>query len=252
MTADPQLFQDDRMPGHAALPPREQLDSWFIKDAEAKLAAQIREVIGGWSDGCFVDPIGNVWVDSDFLYPIVRVASLVDLTRFHPRKVDSLMLNENTYFRGARIGRVIDSVIEKVDKDNTNRCAEVSKELFLLIRDSKTARQRQKQYYDNFDDVRKRLRKMRLRKFRITEDELTGEKLDPRTAEFTYVREPAFYRELTQDIDNGLVVNSDTYETLLKSTATDEKELYRLCDRNDWNKEWYKNIPYSRSLLDTE
>ena len=90
------------------------------------------------------------------------------------------------------------------------------------------------------ENERKGLKKKRINKYNIKNDELTGDILRRKTAEFSHIRNYCIYREISSDIENGLIVNKETHVIITKKGINDENELKELCIEKGWNLEWYK------------
>lgn len=251
MIAEEGTLLDRWIRGRVVLPEWNEVEESFI-DEKTILGPWIERLYFAWADGSMVDPEGNIWLDMDVLFPIIRVSSLVDMARFAPGKAEQAKLEDRLFLRGQKVARVIDNVVAKVDRNNGKRelrlalNAEISKELYLIIRNSDRARRRQNSFYDSLREKREELKSARIRRNRITNDELTGEPMTSAEAEFAYVRMPSLYKELVGNPENGLVVKKETFATIRKGNVADERELGRLCDRHNWSKEWYKN--YASSL----
>lgn len=249
MTAIPQTKLENWIEGNAVLPQWLEVQDSFI-DEKPLMGGWIESVFRAWSDGSQIDPQGNIWLDANQLHQVIRVGSLVDLIKYCPGAHNSFHVEDRTLLRGTRVAKVIEQVIAKIDSrlgDRERRIvtnAEISKELYLLVRNSSPARRRQNRLYDSLHNRRADLKSDRTRKLRVARDELTGEGL--RQAEFAYIRTPALYSELIGNIANGLVVNEATFDVIRRAQPADERELFQLCRKQNWSGDWYKG--YRESL----
>lgn len=243
MTAQTARYLDStQVSGREVLPTLEEVTESFI-DEKSTLQGWLDLLYETWADGSFIDPRGNVWLDTRSLPVATRVPALVDLTLFHPSGDETRLRQGRLYLRGSRVSRLLDSIVAGTERDNREHLeriainGEVSRELYTLVRDSALARRRQESTLDSLNEVRTHLRKQRIRRHALLEDELTGEKLQRPT--FVYIRHPALYPELAENPDNGLAVNRSTLETLRHHRSTDENELFRIAHRRQWARDWY-------------
>ena len=117
-----------------------------------------------------------------------------------------------------------------------------SEKIYKAIRDSDTAENIRTTYIKQIQDSRKNLKNKRIRKYKIRKDELTGEKLIKKTAEFSHIRSYALFKDIADDIENGLIVNKETHEIITKRGINDEDELYCLCKELNWDIEWMEKF----------
>ncbi len=47
------------------------------------------------------------------------------------------------------------------------------------------------------------------------------------------------YKYLSDDIDNGLLVNKETHRLITERGIQDEEELLALCQEQGWKTDWY-------------
>lgn len=85
----------------------------------------------------------------------------------------------------------------------------------------------------------KKLKKTRIKKLKIVNDELTNQKLDKKTAEFSHIRSVTMYPELSEREWNGFIVNKITHTLITNAGVNDEDQLYKLCYTHGWNTSWY-------------
>lgn len=86
------------------------------------------------------------------------------------------------------------------------------------------------------------MKKKRIKKYNIKIDELTGEKLIKKTAQFSHIRSYALFKEISDKIENGLIVNKEVHAVITKEGINDEEELLELCTKKGWNKDWYEKF----------
>jgi len=77
-----------------------------------------------------------------------------------------------------------------------------------------------------------------LKKYDIKVDELTNEVLR-RGCEFSHIRSVTMYKYISDNIDNGLIVNKETHNLITSRGVNDEDELRDLCEGQNWNIDWY-------------
>lgn len=243
MTVETARYLDSTpVSGREVLPTLEEVTESFI-DEKSTLQGWLELLYKTWADGSFIDTRGTVWLDTRSLPVATRVPALVDLTLFHPSSHETHLRQGRLYLRGSRVCRLLDSIVagtERDNRENLERIAingEVSRELYILVRNCPLAMKRQDSTLEKLNEVRTRLRKQRIRRHALLKDELTGEKLQHAT--FFFVRHPALFPELSENPDNGLMINQTTLETLRRLRPTDENELFRIAHRRRWTRDWY-------------
>lgn len=243
MTAETARYLDSTpVSGREVLPTLEEVTDSFI-DEKSTLQGWLELLYETWADGSFVDPRGNVWLDTRSLPVAIRVPALVDLTLFHPSGDETRLRQGRLFLRGSRVCRLLDSIVAGTERDNREHLeriavnGEVCRELYFLVRNSALATRRQDSTLDSLNEVRTNLRKQRIRRHALLQDELTGDRLQ--RAAFFHIRHPAFFPEAAEDPDNGLVVNQSTLEILRRLRPADEIELFRIAHRRKWTRDWY-------------
>ncbi|MCY1542692.1 hypothetical protein D9M68_784530 [compost metagenome] len=97
-------------------------------------------------------------------------------------------------------------------------------------------------------EIRSQLKAKRIQQYNIQSDELTGQYLNIRTAEFHHIRRQSINVDLISMIWNGLIVNKDTHALITSRNVSDEYDLISLCQEMGWNESWFH--PYQQKILD--
>jgi len=232
--------------GTDVLPPAARLESWFV-EGNPEYATQIKDIINHWSMGARVDEVGNVWLKISSLPHVIRVLSMSEMAAFRLGKYENRTFQDERYLRATRVGKTLELVMRSRD-EACSRFAEISREIGLLIRNSPVARSLQDQHYESLAATREQLKKLRYRKKRIMKDELSGEAITSANAQFIYLRSPSFYPEYANEFQNGLIVGKTVYQKVRAGRPADEREMFYLCDRMGWEKGWYRDIPFSKTI----
>lgn len=252
MTIAKNLLEPLYLSGAEVLPDYSLLRSWYI-EPNPDFQRKTKEVINAWTQGAIVDYNGCPWVEYSHLRKIFGVNAISDLAKFRPSHDEVLEIDSKPHLRGTRVARFLD-IVSQSNEEELSHCADVSQELYSTIRNSKLARHRQDTCMNRHAELAIRLRDQRIRMKKLSVDELTGDRLENRTAEFVYLRSPALFPEWVDEYRNGLVVNRQTADQLPKASdrTTNEREMFRLCYLKDWQREWYKSLPYTNNRIDAE
>ena len=200
-------------------------------------------VKNSWNNCTYIDNMGIMWIEKSRIDGILRTNKatakyiLKDIPDSSRRRIAG-----KEYFRAYEIGKILDEFIQKEGVGRRKEYLKYSEKIYKAIRDSDTAENIRTTYIKQLQDSRKNLKSRRIRKYKIEKDELTGEKLIKKTAEFSHIRSYALFKDIADDIENGLIVNKDTHEIITKRGINDEDELYSLCEEMDWDVEWIKKF----------
>ena len=114
-----------------------------------------------------------------------------------------------------------------------------SEQFYNAIDRCETVRAIRLEYDSQKVDARKSLKPKRRRKYKIKFDELTGAPLK-RNAEFSHIRSYSMYKHLSDNIDNGLLVNKEIHQLITERGINDENQLLALCQEQGWKTDWYE------------
>ena len=185
-----------------------------------------------------VDSKGFIWFDCSKLHTILRVKTKNDAA-YILEKIDNkykVDYNSRTYVRWSSLLWIVGKRIEENPKNEYLK-------LILSILDEISNSNDVKVLQDKAKELQqkniKKLKKQRIKEFKIVKDELTNEKLDKKSAEFSHIRSVTMYPEFSEFIWNGLIVNKKTHNIITSETVNDEEQLYSLCFRLGWNIQWY-------------
>lgn len=191
----------------------------------------------------FIDKTGVMWFDSERIDDILRTNKsnarylLKDIEDEFKRFIGNKM-----YVRGYEVRRLLDIRIQNEGIGKKKDYLLYSERIYNAIRDCDTAEKIRTSYDLEIKESKKTLKRKRITKYKIEFDELTGENLIKRTAEFSHIRSFAMFRDSGDDIENGLIVNKETHMQITKSGINDEDELISLCKENNWRTNWYQNF----------
>lgn len=146
--------------------------------------------------------------------------------------------NNSTFIRGYKILEIIARNVEENGVGTKGIYLETSKLYYDSINSSDKAKIIRLEYDTTLKEQKKKLKKKRIKKYKIELDELTKEKLD-RKCEFSHIRSCSMYKHLSDNIDNGLIINSETHQLITARGVNDEKELKDLCIEQKWCLDWY-------------
>ena len=217
----------------------------YIKDIRYEMPKKAEELnrrtIKGISNAVgngIVDSKGFIWFDCSTLHTILRVKTKNDAA-YILEKIDNkykIDYNSRTYVRWSSLLWVVGKRIEENPKNEYLK-------LILSILEEISNSNDVKVLQDKAKELRekniKKLKKQRIKELKIVKDELTNEKLDKKSAEFSHIRSVTMYPEFSEFIWNGLIVNKKTHNIITSETVNDEEQLYSLCFRLGWNIQWY-------------
>ena len=217
----------------------------YIKDIRYEMPKKAEELnrrtIKGISNAVgngIVDSKGFIWFDCSTLHTILRVKTKNDAA-YILEKIDNkykVDYNSRTYVRWSSLLWIVGKRIEENPKNEYLK-------LILSILDEISNSNDVKVLQDKAKELQqkniKKLKKQRIKEFKIVKDELTDEKLDGESAEFSHIRSVTMYPEFSEFIWNGLIVNKKTHNIITSETVNDEEQLYSLCFRLGWNIQWY-------------
>ena len=207
------------------------------KKAEELDKRTIKSISNAVGNG-IVDSKGFIWFDCSTLHTILRVKTKNDAA-YILEKIDNkykVDYNSRTYVRWSSLLWIVGKRIEENPKNEYLK-------LILSILDEISNSNDVKVLQDKAKELRekniKKLKKQRIKELKIVKDELTNEKLDKKSAEFSHIRSVTMYPEFSEFIWNGLIVNKKTHNIITSETVNDEEQLYSLCFRLGWNIQWY-------------
>lgn len=199
------------------------------------------EIRNAWVGFTYVDNRGIIWIDVDRLNSILRTSK--PRAKYELLQIDDsakLRQGNKTYIRAYNLIGILEKFIQESKIGKRREYLKYSEQIYRAIRDSNDVLVIGEKYNAFLENERKGLKKKRINKYNIKNDELTGDILRRKTAEFSHIRNYCIYREISSDIENGLIVNKETHVIITKKGINDENELKELCIEKGWNLEWYK------------
>ena len=212
------------------------------KPSEASVKV-IKELENSYNKSCFLDEIGQVWFQSEKLHSILRTTKIN--AKFHIDRISDeykLYFNNEVYILGYEIIRILDKSIQNEASGKREIYLKFSEAIYKSIRDTPEAQLLRTRYQIMLKDERKKLKNSRIRRYKIKKDELTDKSLIKYSAEFSHIRSFAIFKDISDDIENGLIVNKDTHSIITEEGINDEDELLILCNDRGWKTDWYNKF----------
>ncbi|MDY4815422.1 MAG: hypothetical protein SO274_07500 [Turicibacter bilis] len=188
-----------------------------------------------------IDEKGWMWVKKNKLHSILRT-NKANAQFLVMKMSDEFKCNFNgeTYIRGYKVLELLAKTIEENGAGKKGLNLEASKQFYDAINTCESVKLQRLQYDYTLNEARKKLKKQRRKKYKIEHDELTGEPLVVRTCEFSHIRSQSMYREISDHIENGLIVNKETHRLITERGVNDENQLLALCQEQGWKTDWYE------------
>ena len=199
----------------------------------------VKEISNAWKEATIIDNKGWLWVRKDKLHSILRTTknniNYIIMQIPEEYKCD---MGKQTYIRGCKILEIIARNIEESGVGTKGVYLETSKRYYDSIALCDKAKLLRLEYDNVLKEQRKKLKKKRIKKYHIKYDELTKEELK-RGCEFSHIRSVNMYKFISDNIDNGLIINKETHAIITSQGINDEEELLELCKELKWNTQWY-------------
>lgn len=201
----------------------------------------VTEIRNAWNNTAYLDEFGMVWINVQRLHSILRTTknNIRYIVEMIPEKDKVLGSDGNTYIKGSEFIKLIDEEIQTRDSRTRGHYLRLSQNFYFAIRDMDKAKLLRANYSNYLTDARKDLKKKRIKKYKIKNDELTGDKLITKTCEFSHIRSFSLFPKISDQIENGLIVNKDTHSIITEKGISTEDELFDLCVEMKWNIDWY-------------
>lgn len=204
----------------------------------------ITRINNAYNETTYFDNSGVMWIEANKLAEIIRTNNTNARYIISNNIPDQakMYIGKTTYVRGYEIKQILDKFIQEEGIGKKKQYLKYSELLFNAIRDCDTAENIRTIYQNQLQDSRRKLKIKRIKKYKIKYDELTGENLIKKTAEFSHIRSYALFKNISDKIDNGLIVNKDIHQIITKKGVNDEEDLFKLCNENGWNVDWYQKF----------
>lgn len=212
------------------------------KEASAKV---IKELQNSYNKCCFLDEIGQVWFEAEKLHSILRTTKVN--AKFYIDRISDeskLYFNNEVYILGYEIIKIIDKFIQGEATGKREIYLRFSEAIYKAIRDTPEAQVLRTRYQITLKEERKKLKNNRIKKYKIKKDELTDKILIKYSAEFSHIRSFAIFKDISDDIENGLIVNKATHAIITEEGINDEDELLILCQKKGWRTDWYNKFKH--------
>ena len=203
----------------------------------------ITELKNSYNKCCFLDEIGQVWFEAEKLHSILRTTKIN--AKFYIDRISDeskRYFNNEVYILGYEIIKLIDKFIQGEATGKRAIYLRFSEAIYIAIRDTPEAQLLRTRYQSTLKEERKKLKNKRIKKYKIKKDELTDKTLIRYNAEFSHIRSFAIFKDIADDIENGLIINKSTHEIITKKGINDEEELLILCKEKGWKTDWYNKF----------
>lgn len=204
----------------------------------------LSSVRNAWLKYAVIDNVGYVWIHEDGLRNILRMGSrkksakeFVDfnIPEIHKRTINGIRYIRIEFISAHLIGN-ISNFTNSISKRNYSL---YSQRIMNKLNESHLLESIRSNIREKFLKSKSKLKRDRANEFGVvTYDELTGEKLNDRRAEFSHIRSISHYPDLALFYWNGLIVNKSTHIVITKRGVNNEKALYDLCYEKDWKRNW--------------
>lgn len=207
----------------------------------------IKGIDNAWDKIGIINDEGIVWVESSKLHTVIRTTkgSAKYWVSKQPKDEKIVATNGDIYVSGSSLCKYLDERVNYAGKLNTEDYLEYSYALLVATRRCSRSRELRARRYEQTSEKLKRLKSIRIKAHKITKDELTGDDLNIRTAEFSHIRSKSAYPQIAHYLNNGLIVNKSTHDLITRNNVNDEKELQFLCHQMSWSTEWYSDFEKS-------
>ncbi|AIY80399.1 hypothetical protein U728_911 [Clostridium botulinum 202F] len=201
----------------------------------------VTRILNAYNQTTYFDSHGVIWIESTRLADILRTnkanAKYIISNEIEDKSKQNI--GGKIYVVGYEIKKIIDKFIQETGVGTKKQYLKYSEMIFNAIRDCDTAQNMRAVYQNQLQGDVKKLKKKRIRKYRIKNDELTGEELIEKTSEFSHIRSYALFKDISDKIDNGLIVNKEIHNIISQKGINDEEELLILRKERNWNIRWY-------------
>lgn len=216
------------------------------KKAEELNKITVKKINNALCSG-FVDTRGIVWFDCNKLHTILRVKTKKDATFLLETIDDKYKVNYNnvTYVIWSKLVSII---ADRIEHNPKNQYLQLVFNMLDEINNSNDVKILQFKAKEVQSKNIKKLKKTRIKQFKIIRDELTNEKLNKTTAEFSHIRSVNMFPLLSEFVWNGLIVNKKTHSIITAESINNEDELYSLCYNKGWNIKWYNEYKQNLKL----
>ncbi len=205
------------------------------------------EIANAWRDSILIDSKGWIWVKKDKLHSILRTSVpnanfiALNIEDEYKRTYDGVI-----YIRGFKVMEQIIKAQEENGAGTRGVNLEASKQYYEQIHQCDTVKMLRLDYDNQLKIDRSKLKKKRRSTYKITCDELTGQKLKW-GYEFSHIRSYSMFREIANNIDNGLLVNKEVHRQITEYGINNEEELLAFCEENGYKTDWY--LKYKKLFL---
>ncbi|MEG0856748.1 MAG: hypothetical protein RSG52_09725 [Terrisporobacter sp.] len=209
----------------------------------------VKEISNAWKNTSVIDYKGWVWIKKDKLHSILRTRkSNIEYILMQIPDECKATFGKDTYIRGYKVLELIAKNIEENGVGTKGLYLETSRKYYDSINSCDKAKLLRLEYDNQLKDQRKKLKKKRIKIYNIKHDELTKEILKS-GSEFSHIRSVAMHKFISDNVENGLIVNKDTHSLITSKGINDENELLELCKEMNWNISWYDTFLENISKL---
>jgi hypothetical protein len=99
-------------------------------------------------------------------------------------------------------------------------------------------------YAEKLQRKRVKLKKARMKYLAIKADELTGQPITEREAQFSHVMAVSLFPEFALEVWNGLIIDRTLHAQLTARGVLDDNDLLRECEQRQWNTDWHPEFAW--------
>lgn len=202
-----------------------------------------KEIDNAYNAHVYINEEKELWISTVKLHVMLRTTKTNARYIIQGiREVDKVEIEEVTFIRLAELATIIFKNIEGERTFKRRSYLEFTDGCIRKIRNDSEILLERMEYLENKDSEIKKLKQRRIKQYGLKVDELTGERLDVKNAQFSHIRSKSLYPELATEIDNGLIVNLNTHALITSLQVSDEDDLLLVCKDNDWDASWYEKF----------
>lgn len=198
----------------------------------------LTSIVNAFEAEAYLDEQGQLWLAKDKLHSILRTTK-ANANAMFGRFVNKINIEGHMFVRASEVSGKIFQEIEEANSLKKGEYLKFSSQCLTAIRDSDRSVVKRAWYNEKQREEKKKLKSRRIKKYDVTTDELTGERLIKRTAEFSHIRSASLHKSVSLEIENGLIVNKTTHDIITAQEISDEEDLKSLCEINKWSLHWY-------------
>lgn len=181
-----------------------------------------------------------VYISEDSLGEILRLRAEDKIRIILSNIEDEDKFSDGKHILLAECIKLINKELNEARTESRRKYLKISERALINLRECDKIRMISIKTDERYKKELGKLKRNRISRYKIKRDELTGEILIKRTAEFSHIRSKSSYPKLALDIENGLIVNKETHVKITKEKVENEETLKSLCEKENWDITWYE------------